>query len=67
MNISMGGHLDIIKYLVDKHRSSPYALDRQDMTPLHLAEANRHLPVAQYLFKRVVQDSLGFLAHNLSS
>ena len=46
---SEGGHLDIVKYLVDMHHCDPTCPDEDDgQTPLHRAAANGHLEVVRF-------------------
>ena len=45
---SEGGHLDVVKYLVDTHHCDPLCPDRDNFTSLHLAAANGRLEVVSY-------------------
>ena len=46
---SQGGHLHIIKYLVEHCNCNPSHLDSKRVTPLHMAAQHGHLEVMQYL------------------
>ena len=47
----MGGHLHIVKYLIDEQGCDPLSqcLDRDKSTPLHCAARNGHLDIVRFL------------------
>ncbi len=44
-----GGHLHVIRYLIDHHGCNPSSQDDEGITPLHLACENGHMDIVKYL------------------
>ena len=47
-----GGHMEVVKYLVEEANASLGAVTNSNQTPLDLARANDHSAVTEYLLSR---------------
>ena len=46
---ALGGHLRVVKYLIDEQSCNPSHLDNQIKTPLHWAAVKRHMDTVKFL------------------
>ncbi|XP_019857542.1 PREDICTED: serine/threonine-protein phosphatase 6 regulatory ankyrin repeat subunit A-like [Amphimedon queenslandica] len=52
VHISVEGHLNVLKYLIDNNYCNPNATNYQDRTPLHAAVAANEFEILEYLLSK---------------